>query len=496
MRVLANSLAASLSVFLITTVASCSSRAGSPDLWLADFEHLKTEMATGYANLEWSAEHNRIDLPQLVADTEAELRRTSSARKARKIVIEFLEAFGDPHLRAKKTDPPTDSPVSGGAWTGPSNTASSKEALEAFGYRKGKYDFGVDFESLDGFTALGGGANPFPAGVLTSDDGRKFGVIRIKYFGDDRYHGVAESAWEDFKRGLDGPCDESDWWPFTLMVRERLMEYLQERLRSLRDAGATAIVVDITGNGGGSEWCEDVARLFTTKTLVPPPAGFVKHTHWLKQIERELSQIDEDLARDDLPPALGAMLVEARAAHEKLRDDILAGCAGDAIWREGHAGEGCERIAFDEHGRYTVPAGADSTAASLSAEHILFEEPRHPDFVGLYDGPLFVVIDHGTASASEQFATLLQYNEAATIVGETSYGAGCGYTRGGIKLYLENLELRVWMPDCVRVRADGENELAGVEPDVPGWKDGEKGKTRARSLAEALRRVTPADAGE
>ena len=39
---------------------------------------------------------------------------------------------------------------------------------------------------------------------------------------------------------------------------------------------------------------------------------------------------------------------------------------------------------------------------------------------------MFVAIDGQTASASEQFATLLQYNDAATIVGEKSYGAGWG----------------------------------------------------------------------
>ena len=95
----------------------------------------------------------------------------------------------------------------------------------------------------------------------------------------------------------------------------------------------------------------------------------------------------------------------------------------------------------------------------------------------------------GRTSASEQFATLLQYNRSATIVGETSYGAGCGYTNGGIRLHLENTSLRVWMPDCVRVRADGENELSGVEPDLAGWEPGTKGKDRARSLVEVLGNV-------
>jgi hypothetical protein len=42
------------------------------------------------------------------------------------------------------------------------------------------------------------------------------------------------------------------------------------------------------------------------------------------------------------------------------------------------------------------------------------------------------------------------------------------------------------MPDCMRYRADGENERAGVVPDVVGWEDGSKGKARARALRDVL----------
>lgn len=475
----------SLCVLLAGVSSSCSGQEGSPELWLSDFSTLKEEMAAGYANLEWAAQHNHIDIAALVRDTEAKLRKTKSAKKARRIITEFLEAFDDPHLRAKHTEPPSELTGLGAGWTGPANTASSKDALEAFGYRKGKFDFGVEFESLDGFRRLPDGGNPFPAGVLALDDGRKIGVIRIKYFGEDRYYNAAARTWEEYRSGIDSTCDQGCWWRFTLRVRTRLMEYLEARLNQLAKARVEAVAVDITGNGGGSEWCEDVAQLFTTDTLRPPPAGFVKHEHWSRQIETELKWIEEDLGRDDLTPEIRAMLEETQATHNRLLEEIRAGCDGSAVWRDEHPAE-CDRLAYDEHGRYVVPENDDGLAATLKSEHILFRRSRHPDFVAMYDGPLFVVIDGGTASASEQFATLLQYNRSATIVGERSYGAGCGYTRGGIKLYLENTGLRVWMPDCVRVRADGVNELSGIDPDVAGWDPGERGKDRARSLARVL----------
>ena len=81
---------------------------------------------------------------------------------------------------------------------------------------------------------------------------------------------------------------------------------------------------------------------------------------------------------------------------------------------------------------------------------------------------------------------MLDFNNVATLVGETTYGAGCGYTSGGIKVYLENTKLRVWMSDCVRLRSDGENELAGIEAHIKGWDKGDKGKTRAQKFVDAI----------
>jgi len=477
-----------LAMLSLVSTSSCSGGGQSPDLWLSDFDLLKQEMAAGYANLDWAAQHNDIDMAALVHDTEVQLGKARSARAARKILDGFLETFHDPHLRAQHTDPPNDTAVSGGTWTGPSRAASAKDALEAFGYNKGKYDFGVDFEAIDGFEKLEAGDNPFPAGVLTLEGGRRIGVVRIKYFGEDRYYDVARRTWEESQGDAEGTCDQDCWWRFTLRVRSRLMELLEARLDALAQSNVDAILVDITGNGGGSEWCEDVAQLFTTRRLRPPPAGFIKHPHWEQQIEHELGWIEKDLARDDLPSEIRTMLLETQAAHRALLEEVRAGCDGSALW-EGGSPTDCSRLSYDKHGLYDVPEGAEKLAAALASEHLLFRRSRHPDHVARYGGPLIVTIDTGTASAAEQFATLLQFNHAATLVGERSYGAGCGYTNGGIKLYLPNTELRVWMSDCVRVRADGENELSGVEPDVAGWEPGAKGKDRARSLAAVLRNL-------
>jgi hypothetical protein len=472
-----------------TAFVALTRQGGDPSLWLQDFDILKHEMARGYANLEWSAAHQGLDLARLSRETEQRLSATSSRGKARRIVEEFLESFADPHLRAEPAEPPTAREGGNGSWTGPPATASAKEALRSFGYGKGDYDFGLRVDTLPGFEPITADGDPFPAGLLALEDGRKIGALRIRYFGEDRYYDDAAETWDAFRGGIEGTCGSGCWWRFTLAVRSRLLSRLQSQLEELQKAGIDALLVDITGNGGGSEWCEDVARLLTPKRLRLTQGQFIKHAHWERQIEKEIGWLEEDLARRDLPPELQQQIQVALGEHQTLLDDVRTGCDGSSIWNG--VAPPCRRLAADPHGQFEIPDSAEPLAATLAAEHILFQPVRHPDFIGAYDGPLFIAIDHGTASAAEQFATLLQAGEAAAILGEPSFGAGCGYTRGGIYLYLEHLGLRVRMPDCMRTRADGENELAGVQPDEAGWPRGARGQARVRELIAAIESVLP-----
>jgi len=265
------------------------------------------------------------------------------------------------------------------------------------------------------------------------------------------------------------------------------MSQMKSSLDVMSDAGGIdALAIDVTGNGGGSEWAVDVARLFTRKHLASPPTSFVKHPHWEKQIENHVSALQRDLAIEGLSEELSASLSSALDEHELLLTSITRGCDSGSLWDSSDAQVTCERLAEDPHGMLMETDFETDSVQELQSRRILFPTIRHPDFVGLYDGPLFILIDGASASATEQFATLLQYNKVATVVGERSYGAGCGYTNGGIKVYLPNTHLRVWMSDCMRKRADGENELAGIEPDLAGWPKGTKGKAKAQHLMESL----------
>jgi len=76
-----------------------------------------------------------------------------------------------------------------------------------------------------------------------------------------------------------------------------------------------------------------------------------------------------------------------------------------------------------------------------------FTPMKFPYREGIWRGPLIVVVDSGTGSASEEFAATLQDNLAALIVGESTVGAGCGHTDGGTPTTLKNSLAVLEVPD-------------------------------------------------
>lgn len=226
--------------------------------WRADYETLKREMAQRYANLDWIAAHRGLDLAALDAATSAALDASRSHVTAFLAFRRFVRAFGDLHLKivrgergaaAAETRPvpttrPPDAPAGG----------SSEDA----GYTDDDVAFRFPFARLAGWTPLRGG--PFATGVV-----RDLGVLRIASFGEDRYLGACRAV---FRPGI-GRRE------LALAVRAQLNRELVAALTELRDRGARRLVVDVTGNGGGTEWVEDVVALMTDRTLVRRPSRHV-----------------------------------------------------------------------------------------------------------------------------------------------------------------------------------------------------------------------------
>jgi len=346
--------------------------------WLADYARIKQGMAQGYANLDWVTQQRRVDLAALDDRTTEALTSAHSRVRAFFVLRDFVRSFNDPHLRLEphQSATPADAGSVGNVVEQVANAQLAAVAsCEAAGYEEGDHGYGLDVTQLPGWQSLEFGT--FPIGIAGD-----VGVLRIAQFGENRYLTTCHQA---FRPTLDARA-------LQLSVRAQLQEQLRQRLALLQARGAKRLLVDVSGNGGGSEWVSEVTALMTDRPLSRAAPRLVAPTCdrskvWQNQIECPV-----------FAPA---------APNERLQ--------GVGAWR----------------------------------------------------GPLMILSDGGTASASEDFIAWLQQNRVATVIGERTMGAGCGYVDGGTRVALRQLPLDVVMPNCARFLENGRNEIEGIRPDVP-----------------------------
>ncbi|MGN2244786.1 S41 family peptidase [Frateuria sp. GZRR33] len=112
--------------------------------------------------------------------------------------------------------------------------------------------------------------------------------------------------------------------------------------------------------------------------------------------------------------------------------------------------------------RSVVWSGADAPCPVLEAAG----ERATLQGTGVWTGPVWILADRRTGSASEDFIAWLQQNRVARVLGETTAGAGCGYVDGGTRTPLRASPFDVRMPNCARFLDDG-TRSRGIVPDVP-----------------------------
>jgi hypothetical protein len=167
-------------------------------------------------------------------------------------------------------------------------------------------------------------------------------------------------------------------------------------------------------------------------------------------------------------------LAEARREYERLETMAreAAPCPMSWVWSERRAWspfapQGCTNLLFGSvyaSGAIDyLPAGA---LGSPKAEEAIYWPAIAAPFVGSWAGPVYAIVDGRTASAAEITAALLQDNKVARLLGTKTAGLGCGFMYEGSELTLPHSRLRYRVPNCVRLRADGSNEVAGIRPDV------------------------------
>jgi hypothetical protein len=442
--------------------------------WLEDFHQILSEMSSHYANLEWAVEDRKMDLPRLRLDTEAKLREATDDQDARRIIDKFLASFGDGHLEIHW--PKSSAPPKTGA-------GASQSLCDRLGYQSHLHP-GVEFSALPEFSELDTPEEKlFAGGLLRLRNDKAIGIIRIGLFSEHSYPEICEQAARSLHLKENTDCDEKCEDQLEVATANLLTAALTRQAEALRAAGATSLLIDITHNGGGSNWAEVPPRALSRVPLRDSKMAFIKHEHWTKQLQDHLGEVQADIKnRADGPVPLDG----AAATLEKAIAESRQSCDRTMVWENGRLD--CSLLVKDL--LFTsgmVPYARPGSLESLTSRTVLFDPSRYSYAENPQALPLYIVVDRDTWSAAEYFAALLQDNHAATILGEPTGGAGCGYTEGGIPAKLKNSGAPLKMPDCVRLRADGTNEVNGITPDILlPWSGHDSGFQLAKKLVAAL----------
>lgn len=118
------------------------------------------------------------------------------------------------------------------------------------------------------------------------------------------------------------------------------------------------------------------------------------------------------------------------------------------------------------------------------------EVETDPDPEMVYSGPLAVIVDRNSASASEIFAAAIQDYGRGIVIGEPTFGKGTVQTLIDLNRYIPGRDidlgrLRLTMAEFFRI-SGGSTQLKGVEPDIPfdlGYNSDNHGE---RALSNAL----------
>ena len=470
--------AAMAALLLGAVPAPAQPPAWSPRPWLHDLAEARAAIDSKYANLEWLLTERQVDLDALFDRARAALGNARSDAEAVAIFNRLVQRIGDGHVNLEWPRPaaaPAAAPVAAPA-PAPSPPAPAAESFcRALGYASPSNAAGLA-PALAGF-ARTATIDLLPVGTIPVAGGRA-GIMRIPVFDPHGSIVLCDNAVAALAIPLDRPCDEACSNCIITEAYRQLGILMQDRLARFRNAGARVLIVDITGNGGGSEWAEAAARMLSRRPLQSARLGFVRGPHW----ERQWRQLSERLrmAAAGAGPADRARLLAWAAEADAARAEAGRRCppTGDPA---------CPWL-----GRGGFATGLVGRARSGSfdgkdwAVHV-FNPAQHLYRDGAWDGPVIVLTDQETWSAAEQFAALLQDNGAALILGARTGGSGCGHTWGGTPTRLTNSGATLELPDCVRFRADGSNEVRGVIPDLLlPWRANDGGAFRARMLEAAL----------
>ncbi len=456
--------------------------------WMKDFEVLKARLEEGYSHLAWFASpQGGVDLPALVRRTRRALETAEGDADAKAALVGFVSGFPDGHLRVvADLEPARGTPLKPPPAAYDAMDAAS--AVAALGYAPAtSVAFSLPFEGLkDAVLQSDGVSQPFRSALLTTGKGTRIGILRIPRFREQDGPPVLAIQALEAQRKSGRPLDP-------VVLRESISETwfraFAERLQRLRAEGAAAVIVDVGGNGGGNDSGDWMTRLLTPREvhsarllLAASPAAtqyFDEQIEGLRAALKEGPGIETALS---LQAALTAF--EARKSQVASRRCELAW-----VWKERRAWNpsGASRLVGGGYASGHVAYAPPTPAADRKRAAAFYWAAQVDGLRGAWDGPVYVLADGRTGSSAEMFAATLRDNGVAKVVGGPTAGAGAGFMIESAPVELPHSHLRIQVPNCVRLRADGSDEVAGIAPDLPVFpREGESVRARAARVLEAV----------
>ena len=190
-----------------------------------------------------------FNLSRANSQISAMLDTVDSDAGAALVFAKLIDAFDDPHLELRPGPPPKSAtPMpSESSLHGPTG---AKTDCEAENYTDGRGATRLPYPSASGWVPVSDG--PFQAGLVGD-----IGIIRIPAFGENRYLAACKAVQ---KPGMDSRA-------LQLATRAELNRQLVALVGTLRARGMKRLAVDLSRNGGGSEWSTEAVTLFTAGRL-------------------------------------------------------------------------------------------------------------------------------------------------------------------------------------------------------------------------------------
>jgi hypothetical protein len=457
-----------LSIMPATASSAIKNKKFDAAPWLDDYSILKANLETGYANLLWFASpESGADLPALNKSTLSLLRQAKSDVDAESALRTFILRFGDGHLKVLEAAPGRAETIVEPA----RRELAGMSVEEACGVvAEGVSSdpaFSLPFESIQGFSHLGSNGNhAFRHGIYVTPNNKKIAILRIQSFRGMAYPAVCRSVWEELKQAKMDITAKAikDEMP------QAWLAALADTIAILKAQAADVLLIDLGGNGGGDDSGDWTTRLFSSNPVVSSPL-FVGAANAGAYIDEQLANLQRSreiapAERADLRSLVDQIVrsyEQARVALNKTRRDLTW------VWREQRRWIPSRCGALVQTG---FSSGAVSTLSGLDetlTDYITyFYWPAvAAPFQGAWDGKVFLLTDNRVGSSAEMFAAILQDNGIARVAGMQSKGAGCGNMRRIKPVTLPHSKVRFQMPDCMRLRRDGSNEVAGIKPDIP-----------------------------